>query len=155
MSNMNSRLKLKVFIFAVIVCLTILFLVIKNGAITLGLDLQGGTYLLLESKFKDGSPVTNSLMNEAIAVIRGRVDSGGTREAEITRESGNRVRVSIPGAEGYEEVFDLLHHEGLFEVFELITTVPPKEVTSEDQITVGRRLLSGDFLEHVEAGFND
>ena len=63
----------------------------------LALDLQGGTQIILKAVTSDGSEVTPEAMEEAIGVIRQRVDANGVTEAEIASQGSDQIVVEIPG----------------------------------------------------------
>ncbi|MDR0481763.1 MAG: protein translocase subunit SecD [Cellulomonadaceae bacterium] len=63
----------------------------------LALDLEGGTQIILTPKATDGSAISSTQIDEAINVIRQRVDSSGVAEAEITSQGGQNIVVGIPG----------------------------------------------------------
>jgi preprotein translocase subunit SecD len=63
----------------------------------LALDLQGGTQVVLEAVTSDGSEITPEAMEEAIGVIRQRVDANGVTEAEIAAQGSDQIVVEIPG----------------------------------------------------------
>jgi len=63
----------------------------------LALDLQGGTQLILAPKLAEGQTVTQEQLDQAVAIIRQRVDSAGVSEAEVTSQGGTNIVVSIPG----------------------------------------------------------
>jgi preprotein translocase subunit SecD len=63
----------------------------------LALDLQGGTQVILKATTSDGSEITPEAMEEAIGVIRQRVDANGVTEAEIAAQGTNQIVVEIPG----------------------------------------------------------
>jgi preprotein translocase subunit SecD len=63
----------------------------------LALDLQGGTQIILTPQIANGKAVTADQLNQAVAIIRQRVDSTGVSEASITTQGNNNVVVSIPG----------------------------------------------------------
>jgi len=58
----------------------------------LGLDLQGGVSVVLQPKGEADSDT----INEAITIMRQRIDSLGVAEPEITRQ-GNNILIQIPG----------------------------------------------------------
>ena len=62
----------------------------------LALDLQGGTQIILTPQITDGSTVTPEQLNQAVSIIRQRVDSAGVSEAEINTQGTNNIVVSIP-----------------------------------------------------------
>ena len=63
----------------------------------LALDLQGGTQVILKAVTSDGSEITPEAMEEAIGVIRQRVDANGVTEAEIAAQGTQQIVVEIPG----------------------------------------------------------
>jgi preprotein translocase subunit SecD len=63
----------------------------------LALDLQGGTQLILEPQLEEGVDVSPEQLDQAVAIIRQRVDAGGVSEAEINTQGGRNIVVSIPG----------------------------------------------------------
>ncbi|HEY9308107.1 MAG TPA: protein translocase subunit SecD [Microbacterium sp.] len=63
----------------------------------LALDLQGGTQIVLEAQTEDGADPTPEQMQQAVTIIRQRVDASGVGEAEVTTQAGNQIVVQIPG----------------------------------------------------------
>ncbi|WP_449277442.1 protein translocase subunit SecD [Leucobacter sp. GX24907] len=63
----------------------------------LALDLQGGTQILLAPKLEDGESVNGEQLDQAVAIIRQRVNASGVSEAEVTTQGGQNISVAIPG----------------------------------------------------------
>ena len=63
----------------------------------LALDLQGGTQIILEPRLAEGETVSEEQLNQAVAIIRQRVDASGVAEAEVTTQGGQNIVVGIPG----------------------------------------------------------
>jgi preprotein translocase subunit SecD len=63
----------------------------------LALDLQGGTQIVLEAQTEDGAAPSEEQMNQAVTIIRQRVDASGVGEADVTTQAGNQIVVQIPG----------------------------------------------------------
>ena len=63
----------------------------------LALDLEGGTEVILEPVSATGEEVTEQAINQAIDIIRQRVDASGVAEAEISSQGGNNIVVALPG----------------------------------------------------------
>lgn len=63
----------------------------------LALDLQGGTQILLAAEQTDGETVAGDQLQQAVSIIRQRVDAAGVSEAEITTQGNQHISVSIPG----------------------------------------------------------
>ena len=76
--------------------------VIKEGKIRLGLDLKGGTAFtirLVSAPDSTGKmlPITKDLQEQAVEVIRKRVDTMGVSEPVISPQGDDRILVQIPG----------------------------------------------------------
>lgn len=66
----------------------------------LGLDLRGGTQVILSPVSTNGVPITDDQLNQSVEIIRQRVDGFGVAESEVTTQgSGDNatIIVSIPG----------------------------------------------------------
>ena len=71
----------------------------NNGQWTpkLALDLEGGTQIILAPQLASGDQVDQEQLEQAVAIIRQRVDAGGVSEAEINTQGGENIVVAIPG----------------------------------------------------------
>ncbi len=64
----------------------------------LGLDLEGGTQMVLQPVLADKNAQVNSgQLDKARDIIQQRVDSYGVSEPEVTTQGGRNIVVSIPG----------------------------------------------------------
>jgi preprotein translocase subunit SecD len=63
----------------------------------LGLDLQGGTEIILTPQLAAGKTPTQDQLNQAVSIIRQRVDAAGVSEAEISTQGVQNIVVSLPG----------------------------------------------------------
>lgn len=63
----------------------------------LALDLEGGTQIILEPSVAEGESVSQEQLDQAVSIIRQRVDASGVSEAEINTQGGQNVVVAIPG----------------------------------------------------------
>src|ERR1700746_1188824 len=64
--------------------------------IALGLDIQGGTSFLVRLVPGD-KPITKGMLDQAVEVIRKRIDVFGVSEPIISPVGGDRILVQIPG----------------------------------------------------------
>lgn len=71
----------------------------ENASFTpkLALDLQGGTQVILAPLILDGEAVTTEQLDQAVAIIRQRVDASGVSESQVTTQGDTNIIVSIPG----------------------------------------------------------
>lgn len=63
----------------------------------LGLDLEGGTQMILEPKIVGSQTVRPEQLNQARDIIVQRVDAGGIAGAEVTTQGDRNIVVAIPG----------------------------------------------------------
>ena len=63
----------------------------------LALDLQGGTSIILSPTVAQGETVSTEQLNQAVGIIRQRVDSTGVSESTITTSGNANIVVEIPG----------------------------------------------------------
>lgn len=63
----------------------------------LGLDLQGGTSITLTATTLDGAAPTPDALDEAVAIIRQRVNGSGVAEAEVSTQGTDTIIVQVPG----------------------------------------------------------
>ena len=74
-----------------------------GNAPQLGLDLQGGASVVLEPR----EEVPQGVIDQAIEIIRNRVDALGVAEPEIARQ-GESIIVSLPGVENRERALQVV-----------------------------------------------
>ncbi|MDD5348654.1 MAG: protein translocase subunit SecD [Chthoniobacteraceae bacterium] len=77
----------------------------RQSKINLGLDLQGGTSFLIRLEKETGRENTKQVLDQAVEVIRKRVDKFGVSEPVITPEGTDRILVQIPGLDA-EKIAD-------------------------------------------------
>lgn len=63
----------------------------------LGLDLKGGTRVLLEADSRGAASNLDDALNGAVNIINRRVNAFGVSEAEVQRQGANRISVQLPG----------------------------------------------------------
>ena len=78
----------------------------------LGLDLQGGTQVLLQAV---GQGITSDTMQTASTVIERRVNGLGVSEALVQLSGNNRIIVELPGVSNPEQVSETLRGTGKLE----------------------------------------
>jgi SecD/SecF fusion protein len=76
-------------------CLTTLYP--PDKTIRLGLDLQGGTSFLIRLSPEGDRSISADTLDQAVEVIRKRVDQFGVSEPVITPQGADRILVQIPG----------------------------------------------------------
>ncbi|MDE2142489.1 MAG: protein translocase subunit SecD [Elusimicrobia bacterium] len=106
--------------------------------VNLGLDLKGGTHMVMELEVDKLDPKTtlNDAMQQAIEIIRNRVDQFGVAEPLIVRQGARWIVVQLPG------VTDSAHAK------ELVGKTALLEFRMVDESEKGRQALS----KMLEAG---
>lgn len=98
----------------------------------LALDLEGGTQIVLKP-ISETAP-TSGQINQAINVIRQRVDASGVSEAEITSQgsgSGASIVVGLPGKPS-EETLKLVRTSAQMEFRPVLAQGAPTPTTTDD-----------------------
>lgn len=70
----------------------------------LGLDLEGGTEIILEPVLQGDQQVSAGQLEQAVSILRQRIDANGVAETEITTLGGRNVVISIPGEPTKEQL---------------------------------------------------
>ena len=83
----------------------------------LGLDLRGGTHLLLELDVAklDKSENVPDAMSRAIEIIRNRIDQYGVGETPINKQGDRWISVQLPGIADPEQAQDLIGKTAMME----------------------------------------
>ncbi|MYE32365.1 MAG: protein translocase subunit SecD [Chloroflexi bacterium] len=90
----------------------------ERKTIRLGLDLQGGSRLLLQASLPEGSEGDiEDGIEGALRVLRRRVDASGVAEAEVTRQGERNISIQLPGLEP-DEARELLGRTALLQFCE-------------------------------------
>lgn len=81
------------------------------SAVRLGLDLRGGTSVTLQPRASnDANKITSEAVDQAVTIIRQRVNSLGVAESEVTAQgsgTNRQIVISVPGDSG-RRVVDLV-----------------------------------------------
>ena len=124
-------------VFIVIFVALLLSLPLKEK-INLGLDLQGGSHIILECVDTPNAPVDNDAVNRALEIIRNRIDQLGVSEPVIQRQGLRRILVQLPGVEDPETAAEIIGKTALLEF---------KNEKGETQLT-------GEHLINAKASFD-
>jgi len=93
---------------------------LRNDALNLGLDLQGGMHLVLELDRSGLQPSeVRDALDRAIQILRNRVDRFGVAEPTIQPQGEDRIVVELPGLLERERALNLIGQTALLE-FKLV-----------------------------------
>jgi preprotein translocase subunit SecD len=104
-----------------LVCLGALGAVIGLGwSPALGLDLQGGASVV----YRPAHPVPEDQLNQAISIIRNRVDALGVAEPNIAREGGNII-IQLPGVKDQQRALQIVGQTAQLFFRPVLCAAPP------------------------------
>ncbi len=130
--------------------------------IRLGLDLKGGTQVVLQAQPVAGQAPSADDIDTARTIIERRVNGLGVAEPEV-QVSDDRIIVALPGVENPDAAIATLSGTGQLEFVDMGDTPVPagtKIVTSLDtteattQTIVYKTIVTGNLLESVDASRN-
>lgn len=107
------------------------------GTIKLGLDLQGGMYLAYTVEPTPGLDADEAL-DQALEIIRNRIDEFGVSEPSITRQGNDRIIVQLPGVRDPARARAIVERQALLEF--KIVAYPNAEHPSPSSIPVIREI---------------
>ena len=89
----------------ILVALTASIFIQGASQVRLGLDLRGGTSVVLQPRISAGQEgkVTNEAIDQAVSIIRQRVNSLGVAESEVVAQgsgTNRQILISVPGESG-------------------------------------------------------
>lgn len=138
-----------------------------NLQINRGLDLQGGSYLVLEAQDTPQRQATPDAVDAAMRVIENRIDQLGLVEPTLQRQGSRRIIVELPGIQDPERAIELIGKTALLEFIDTAVIQLPHrarwkadgktvEMPAPAQpITVEKKvILTGADLADAQASFD-
>lgn len=102
---------------AVIIILAafITFIYPLANSIKQGLDLQGGTHIVLEAVDTPEAPVTDDSLNRAVSIVERRINEMGLTEPIVQKEGSRRIIVELPGEKNPEKAIETIGKTAVLE----------------------------------------
>ncbi|HKA23867.1 MAG TPA: protein translocase subunit SecD [Candidatus Eisenbacteria bacterium] len=117
---------------------------LRQKAIALGLDLQGGLHLELEV---DRTGMTDDqaarAVDRAITVIRGRIDQFGVAEPLIQKQGLDRIVVQLPGVTDVQRAKELIGKTAQLEFKLVVTPEEGQQIFERIDNTLAQRVKTG------------
>ncbi|WP_203336243.1 protein translocase subunit SecD [Nocardioides limicola] len=117
-----------------------------NVSPRLGLDLRGGTQIVLETSDSDVAEANAENTDKAVEVLRGRVDSLGVAEPTLVRQGENRILVELPDLQDPEEAIEVLGRTAQLTGHRVLASVAPEALPSAE----GNLILRSDQGDWIE-----
>lgn len=109
--------------------------------IRLGLDLRGGTQIVLEAKDTARQRVNDDTVDRTLEVLRRRVDQG---VANLQRAGARRIIVELPGVADPEEAVEVIGQTAQLEFRPVLEIREPSETTATTAVDGDDELLLTD-----------
>ena len=128
----------------------------------LGLDLKGGTQIVLQTQDSDRVEANAESTDRALSVLRGRVDALGVAEPTLARSGDTRIIVELPGVQDPREAAKVIGQTAqlsFHEVLRVPTAADEKPAEGEQllqdetgaPLIVGKALLGGNGVKDAAA----
>ena len=130
--------------------------------VRLGLDLQGGTQIVLEARDTERVKVDGDVASRTLEVLRRRVDALGVAEPSLQRSGDRRIIVELPGVADPDQAVEVIGRTAQLEFRPVLATgaadpgaAPPagQEFRSEDGETLrlGPPAVAGEAVGSAQA----
>ncbi|GAB4406164.1 MAG: protein translocase subunit SecD [Anaerolineales bacterium] len=100
----------------------------RDISVRLGLDLQGGTQVLLEADVPETTPPSADAMEAARTIVENRVNGLGVTEALVQLQGDRRIIVELPGIKDPDQAIATLRQTGRLEFIDSETFIEPGTV---------------------------
>ena len=84
----------------------------------LGLDLRGGTQVLLQAELPEGQVLDAGAMDTAKLIVENRVNGLGVAEANVQAQGEDRIMVELPGVDNPDQAVETIRSTGQLEFVE-------------------------------------
>jgi len=140
--------------------------IVLNNPIQLGLDLRGGTQIVLEAQDTPEVTVDSEVTNRTLEVLRRRVDAFGVAEPTLQVSGDRRIIIELPGLEDPDQALEVIGRTAqltFHPVLESVATgTAPGEGTDDlvlpgepgEDLVLGPASVTGDQVESAAAIFD-
>ncbi|GAA2516972.1 protein translocase subunit SecD [Streptomyces levis] len=127
--------------------------------VRLGLDLRGGTQIVLETRSTPAAEAGREATDRTLEVLRGRIDALGIAEPTLVRSGENRIIAELPGVQDPREAAEVLGRTAQL-TFHPVSAAGDRTVrTLPDEsgalLRLGPAALTGEHVGEAAARFDD
>ena len=139
--------------------------IVLNNPVNLGLDLRGGTQIVLEAQDTADVTVDSDVTSRTLEVLRRRVDAFGVAEPTLQMSGDRRIIIEMPGVEDPDEALEVIGRTAQLTFHPVLESVPAgTEPTTPgdlvipgepgEDLVLGPTAVSGDQVESAAAIFD-
>ena len=147
----NKKVHITIIIIFIIIIGISFYYIFKDSvgeSIKLGLDLKGGTQIILKPVEQGTEEVTNEALDKAQMIIMDRIDKLGISEPLVTRDYNKNLIIQLPGVSDRQRAIDVIGKTAQLE-FKIL-----QSIDENGNPTLGPALMTGDKLVRAQAGYN-
>lgn len=123
-----------------------------------GLDLQGGTHVVLQAVDTPEAKVDNDAVERAMKIIERRIDELGLTEPIVQRQGDRRIIIELPGVKDPAQAIDLIGKTAMLEFKDEAgnTVLTGKDLkNAQAEIQQNRNLVAIEFTAEGSKKFAD
>jgi SecD/SecF fusion protein len=142
---------------------------VSTAAPRLGLDLRGGTQIVLETQDSPTVVADAEATDRALEVLRRRVDALGVAEPTLARSGERRIIVELPGVQDPRQAAEVIGRTAQLTFHPVVASLPPDaeappledgqvflpDDTGAEQLVLGPAALSGEGVQDAAAGVTE
>jgi SecD/SecF fusion protein len=140
--------------------------IVLNNPINLGLDLRGGTQIVLEAQDTPEVTVDSEVTNRTLEVLRRRVDAFGVAEPTLQVTGDRRIIIELPGLEDPDQALAVIGRTAQLTFHPVLESVAsgnaPDDGTADlvlpgelgEDLVLGPASVTGDQVESAAAIFD-
>jgi len=125
-----------------------------------GLDLQGGTHVVLEAEDTPEAPVNDDAMQRVVSIMEKRVNELGLTEPIIQREGERRVIIELPGIKDPDKAIQTIGKTAMLEFKDeegntVLTGTDLKDAQAATNQQNGQNVVNLEFTDEGATKFAD
>jgi preprotein translocase subunit SecD len=147
----NKKANITVIIIFVIIIGLCFYYIFRDSvaeSIKLGLDLKGGTQIILKPVKKGTEVIATEDLDLIESIIMDRIDKLGISEPLITRDFNQNIVVQLPGVDDPQRAIEVIGKTAQLE-FKIL-----ESVDEDGNPVLGPTLMKGDELVRAQAGYD-
>lgn len=115
----NKKVHITIIAIFIAIISVSLYYILKEP-INLGLDLKGGTQIILKPTERGGEEVTTQSLDKAMLIIMDRIDKLGISEPLVTKDLSKNIVIQLPGVKDPDKAKEIIGKTAQLE-FRLVT----------------------------------
>ena len=116
-----------------------------------GLDLQGGLEVVLQAQPLKGQAVTSQMMDNAVNIMRARIDKLGVSEPVITKQGSNQIVIELPAVHDPAQAAKIIGQTAQLELYDLTPSLLGPSIDASQNPVAHTSLYQ--LLTRVQTGY--